>query len=203
MKRNSAFLLAAGLALAAGASGALAQDDKMARPPEGAEAIVYRDAGFEGPAVNVRRAMPNTGFAFKINSIRVRSGQWELCSELNFRGSCRTFTADNSRISRWSSGMQVKSLRPLGSAVRPPVNPIEPGNNPSLKGMAAEFFPEPARGGRRVLACLTGSATANCAAASADRFCKVEGYAGSASQRMQTVGGRNYLADVLCTKTGS
>jgi len=28
------------------------------------------------------------------------------------------------------------------------------------------------------------------------------GYVGSAKQRMETVNGRNYLADVLCTRTG-
>jgi len=69
--------------------------------------------------------------------------------------------------------------------------------------MAAEFFPAPGgRDGRRLLSCENGGATANCAAATADRFCKSIGWSGSASQRQETVNGRVYLADVLCTRTG-
>ena len=72
----------------------------------------------------------------------------------------------------------------------------------SLRGMAAEFYPAPAQRGGRVLACPTGSATANCAAVSADRFCRSVGWNGARSQSLQSEGRRVYLADVLCANSG-
>ncbi|MGK6354698.1 hypothetical protein ACMGDH_05660 [Sphingomonas sp. DT-207] len=68
--------------------------------------------------------------------------------------------------------------------------------------MAAEFFTAPAQGGQRIRACNRGSASANCAAATADAFCRARGWNGSAREAMQTIGRQVYLADVLCTRSG-
>lgn len=201
MRRHVRILsvVAGGAVLAALAQAAIGQDERIFRPPAAPEAIIYRDAGFNGPAVNVTQAQPNLGLAWRVNSIRVRSGRWELCERTNFRGTCRSYNADTPMLGNLLRGITVQSIRPSGGSG----GGETPGNNPSLRGMAAEFYPAPALQGRRVLACTRGSATANCAAQSADRFCQQFGWTGSARQAMETVSGRVYLADVLCSRTGN
>lgn len=179
----------------------LGQDDRIYRPPQQPEAIIYRDAGFNGPAVNVSQEQPNMGLAWRVNSIRVTSGRWELCERSNFRGTCRSYDGDNAMLGNILRGVTVQSMRPVGLGGGGG-GPEVPGNNPSLRGMAAEFYPAPAQNGRRVLACTRGSASAQCAAQSADRFCETLGWTASAREGMETVSGRVYLADVLCSRTG-
>jgi hypothetical protein len=197
-KSTILLLLASGAA--ALASAGVAQTDKMAPIGRG-EATIYRDPGFQGPAVFVGEAKSNLELRWSVRSIRVRSGTWELCARSRFRAPCITVSADEPDIRRFAPQMyMVQSMRPLGYA--PPAI-IHPPAGTSLRGMAAEFFPAPGgRDGRRLLSCENGGATANCAAATADRFCKSIGWSGSASQRQETVNGRVYLADVLCTRTG-
>ena len=199
MKKSTLSLLIAG-GIAAAATASVAQTDKMAPMGRG-EATIYRDANFSGPAVFVGEAKTNLALRWSVNSIRVKSGTWELCARTRYRSPCITVSADEPNIRRFAPQMMmVQSMRPLGYA--PPV--IEhPAAGTSLRGMAAEFFPAPGNSiGRRILACSYGSATANCAANTADSFCKSVGYGGSASQTMETVNSRVYLADVLCTRTG-
>jgi hypothetical protein len=69
--------------------------------------------------------------------------------------------------------------------------------------MGAEFFPAPRnRNGSRVLSCRNGGSTANCAARTADEFCRSAGWNGSAHETQQTEARRVYLADVLCVRSG-
>ncbi|MFC0590718.1 hypothetical protein ACFFF7_15000 [Novosphingobium aquiterrae] len=136
------------------------------------------------------------GLAWTVNSIRITAGTWQLCPQTQYRGACRTITTSTPMI-RPMAGLPVQSIRPLGW-----MGPGAPGDNASLRGMAAEFYPAPARNGMRVLACTRGSATAACSAATADNFCIAMGYRGSARQSMETVRQRVYLADTLCTRTG-
>lgn len=91
-------------------------------------------------------------------------------------------------------------MRSLGDAV--PGG--EPGDNPSLRGMAARFFPRPAVSGFRVpaAACATQSVTGACTS-SAQQFCRKMGWRTAARQAMETVRGEAYLADVLCSNTGN
>jgi len=193
MKRHIVFIALMG---AFGMS-ASAQTDKMAPIGRG-EAIIYRDMYFSGPAVAVSEAKPNLRLAWPVRSIRVRSGVWELCSRSAFRSPCIRVSADepNLRQSYNFSGLLV-SMRPMGSL---PVDP--PVAQRSLRGMAAEFFPAPVQRTGRVPACLTGGAIANCAAISADRFCRSVGWNGARSQALQTENRRIYLADVLCANSG-
>ena len=199
MKKSTFSLLIAG-GIAAAATASVAQTDKMAPMGRG-EATIYRDTNFSGPAVFVGEAKTNLALRWSVNSIRVKSGTWELCARTRYRSPCITVSADEPNIRRFAPQMMmVQSMRPLGYA--PPV--IEhPAAGTSLRGMAAEFFPAPGNSnGRRVLACGYGSASANCAAETADSYCKSIGWAGSARQSMETVNSRVYLADVLCTRTG-
>jgi hypothetical protein len=190
--------IAAGVLALAGVTGVAAQEDRMLRPEQRPEAIIYRDAGFQGPAVNVREAKPDLGLAWRVGSIRVRAGRWQLCERRNYRGKCETIDADRAVLGRPLRGIEVQSMRPIGW--NPPSG--EPGRNPSLRGMAAEFYSAPARNGYRVLACPSGNATASCAERSANQFCSAMGWRRAARQAMETVRGRVYLADVLCSTTG-
>jgi hypothetical protein len=196
-------IMIAATALALGGSAGFAQTDKMAPHGQG-EATIYRDVGFQGPAVFVGEAKTNLGLSWPVRSIRVRSGLWELCARTRYRSPCVKVSADEADLRRVSRVLYaVQSMRPLGGpAIQPPVQPIDPPAGTSLRGMSAEFFPAPGRSGYRILSCPNGGSTANCAAQTADNYCKSIGYGGSASQTQETVNGRVYLADVLCTRTG-
>lgn len=196
-RRGALAIVLLGGALAVSAS---AQEDRRWRPPE---ATIYRDAGYRGPAVFVNEAKPDMGLAWPVNSIRIASGAWELCERTRYRGTCRTYTADTPILNTALRGRTVQSLRPAGSGGGGGGSGPGPGDGgPSLRGMAAEFFTQPSQWGQRVRACTSTSATAACAARSADTFCKQRGWTGSASQTMETVNRVIYLADVLCTRTG-
>lgn len=196
MYMKSALVMTAALSIAAAA---WSQTDKMAPIGHG-EATIYRDAGFQGPAVFVGEAKTNLALAWPVRSIRVRSGTWELCARTRYRSPCFRVSADENDLRRvYPLLYAVQSMRPVGYS--PPVQP-EPPAGTSLRGMSAEFFPAPGRNGIRVLSCTSGGATANCAARTADNYCKSLGWGGSASQTQETVYGRVYLADVLCTRTG-
>ncbi len=193
---KTALVASAALAVAATA---WAQTDKMAPIGRG-EATIYRDVNFQGPAVFVGEAKENLGLAWPVRSIRVRSGTWELCARTRYRAPCAKVSADEADLRRVSRLLYaVQSMRPTGYA--PPVQPDPPAGT-SLRGMSGEFFPAPGRNGYRILSCSNGGSTANCAAKTADDYCKSLGYGGSASQTQETVYSRVYLADVLCTRTG-
>lgn len=187
------------IALTLLAAPSAAQVETMHRPGT-TEATIYRDTGFRGPAMAVSRAEANLRLAWPVTSIRVKGGTWQLCNGANFRGTCITVTRDDANITgRLGRGSVLQSIRPIGGPGGGGGGAI---GGKSLRGMAAEFHPAPTRGGQRVAACRQGSASANCAAQSADAFCKAAGWTGSARQSMETVGRVVYLADVLCTRTG-
>ena len=189
----------AGLAIAATA---VAQTDKMAPIGQG-EATIYRDIGFQGPAVYVGEAKENLGLAWPVRSIRVRTGLWELCARTRYRAPCARVSADEADLSRVSRLLyRVQSMRPLGGPAIQPPRPPEPPAGTSLRGMGAEFFPAPGRYNVRVLSCSNGNSTANCAARTADEFCRSAGWNGSANESQESINGRVYLADVLCVRSG-
>ncbi|MFN3989959.1 MAG: beta/gamma crystallin-related protein [Erythrobacter sp.] len=192
-------ILAGGLLASSIITVATAQSDKMLRPEPAPEAIIYRDMGHQGPAVNVSQPQPNLGLAWRVNAVRVVSGEWQLCESANYRGRCRVVNRDTPMLVNPVRGMMVQSMRPVGYFV--PGG--EPGDNASLRGMAAEFYPKPALRGYRVPACTSGGATSACAARSAAQFCASMGWNRSTRQAMETVRGQVYLADVLCSNTGN
>ncbi|NJC33770.1 hypothetical protein GGR88_001244 [Sphingomonas jejuensis] len=177
---------------------AAAQDERFARPPGQAEAIIYRDLGYRGPAVNVSEPQRNLGLSWSVSSIRVQSGEWQLCDEVNFGGRCTTIDRSTPVL---VPSRRLRSMRPLGEQGGGG-GAVQPGRGTSLRGMAAEFFPAPQEGRYRVEACARSPANAGCAARTADTFCTARGWSGSAREAMETVGRRIYLADVLCTRTG-
>ena len=187
-------LLAA--AALAGIPAGQAQDDKMARP---AEATIYRDANYRGPAIFVSQPNPDLGLAWPVNSIRVNSGTWELCERPNFRGPCRTIDRSTPVLLSQSRGATVQSIRPAGQGGGSFIG-VEARDRVTT-GAFAEFHTEPAARGYRIPACPVGRATASCAARTADSYCRTIGWNGSAREHLQTVGRVVFLADVLCVKS--
>lgn len=177
-------------------SSAQAPDDKMLRPPE---ATIYRDAGYRGPAVFIGEAKPDLGLSWPVNSIRVPNGRWELCERTRYRGNCRTIDRDTPMLNNVLRGLTIQSIRPVGGGGW---NPHPPANGQSTRGSFAEFHTQPGTNGHRVLACASGSSTANCAARTADSWCRSIGWNGSAREHLETVNRRVYLADVLCVRSG-
>ncbi|MBB5687647.1 beta/gamma crystallin-related protein [Sphingobium boeckii] len=204
MRIPTTLTLMALLALPA-AGGAQQGDERLYRPPGNQpEAIIYRDQNYSGPAVAVQRDEVDLGLAWSVNSIRINRGSWQICTGRNFSGRCDTITASSPFITK--NYRRIVSMRPVntGGPYPPtrPEPPIRPEPQQSLRGMGAEFFPAPRQNGQRVFACPSGSATANCAARTADNFCRQAGWNGSKSEALQTESRRVYLADVLCTTSG-
>ena len=98
MLTNRKIWLVAGAVLAVGGGVAVtAAQDKMWRP---AEATIYRDVGYNGPAVALSDSNPNMGLAWPVNAIRVQSGVWQLCERPNYRGQCRVYDRDTPMLRR-------------------------------------------------------------------------------------------------------
>lgn len=196
--RFSSFAAAATLALTSmSLTSAQAPDE---RHYGRAEATIYRDAAYRGPAVSVAEEKSNLGLSWPVNSIRVARGRWELCERSRFRGQCRTIDRDTPMLNNVLRGMTVQSMRPVRGGGG--WNPNPPANDQTVRGNFAEFHTQPGTGGYRVLACTSGSATANCAARTADSWCRSIGWNGSAREHLESVSGRVYLADVLCVRSG-
>lgn len=193
----AAVLMGAGLLAT---SSAQTPEDRLYRPPE---ATIYRDAAYKGPAVFIGEAKPNLGLAWPVNSVRVANGRWELCEKTRYRGACRTIDRDTPMLNNIMRGLTIQSIRPVGSGGGGGGwNPQPPANDRVARGNFAEFHTQPATGNYRVLACSSGAATASCAARTADTWCRSVGWNGSAREHMETVAGREYLADVLCVRSG-
>lgn len=172
-----------------------------------AEATIYRDRNFNGPAVAVAQPQPNLALRFRVQSIRVASGTWELCPQPNFRGNCLSVSQSSNNLARdYGWGGTLQSMRPMqddgwggGSGGN------GGGTSETLRGMASQYWPAPrvnsnGTRGQRVQACPRGSGTASCAQENANQFCARQGWTRSAYQRMETERGRIYLADVLCVR---
>jgi hypothetical protein len=157
------------------------------------ELTFYSQIAFRGQTYTVTGPRANAHVPFRVRSARVAPGEvWEICTRTQYRGDC-IMVSENQVIAPWT----VNSARPSRATTLPA--PVLPGREQSLRGMAAEFFPQPSQGNGRVQSCASGAAA--CAAQSADRFCQSRGWTAASYQRQETVSGRNYLADVLCTRT--
>lgn len=129
---------------------------------------------------------------FVARSIQIPAGtQWELCSGNKFSG-CRQFNKSTPAMV-----MTVRSARPVAAVLPAAAATLAPGQ--SLRGVASEYFVAPDQGGRRV---AVEQGTAEAGSQRAHEFCRSRGWRSSAHERLQTVEGGVYLADVLCVETG-
>lgn len=159
----------------------------------GGEITFYSDIAFRGRTFVVTGARDYARVPFTVRSARIARGEaWQICADVQYRGRCNTVDSDQGNIA-WT----VNSVRPARGTPGP--GPGAPGSERTLRGMSAEFFVQPSAGGRRVASCTSGAAA--CAKDSANRFCQSRGWTASSYERQETVAGRNYLADVLCTRT--
>ncbi|PZQ60952.1 MAG: hypothetical protein DI570_13335 [Phenylobacterium zucineum] len=157
------------------------------------EITFFSQIAFRGQSYTVTGPRETVRIPWTVRSARISGGgAWEICSRAAYRGQCNEVTETQGNIA-WT----VASARPSrggGGGGGPP-----PSNGGSLRGMSAEFHPQPAERGVRVIPCNSGAAA--CASDAADRFCRARGWTASSYERQETVAGRNYLADVLCTRT--
>lgn len=168
----------------------MSAQDELRPPPAGQgglEAILHRDTMFNGPFLSVRGAQPNLNPGWDPRSIRVRSGEWQICTGRNYTGRCNEVTRDQPVLAPHMR--PILSMRPTGG--------WGTGVGESLRGAQSEFFPAPMRGGQRI-ECGTGS---NCSRGPANDFCRRVGWLVSRSQTVETVGGRRFIADVLCARS--
>jgi hypothetical protein len=151
-----------------------------------------RSLTFEGPT---RLSSP-----FNAKSIKFPEGKaWELCSGNTFTG-CKEFNRSDSAMV-----FNVRSARPVapvitsapGGAPIASVGTVGGGPWPSLRGLASEYFIAPDVGGNRI---LVASGKSEEASRLAEDFCRTRGWRTSAHERLQSIGGRTYLADVLCAE---
>lgn len=188
-------LLAALLAVAAPSpSVSLAQDEPavslQARPPQGGlEAIVHGDTLFRGQFRSVTGPEPNLNLGWDARSIRVRSGEWQICTGRNYTGRCTTIDRDMPTVS--NPFRTIASMRPTGG--------WGTSVGQSLRGASSEFFPAPLRNGQRIE--CTGGGNSSCARSEANAFCRSVGWVMARTQTTETIDRRSVVADVLCSRT--
>ena len=81
---------------------------------------LYEQARFQGMALGLDRANPNLadyGFDNKAQSIIVRSGSWELCTDAQFRGSCLVLGPGQHATLPPALLRALSSVRPKDAAV--------------------------------------------------------------------------------------
>ncbi len=137
-----------------------------------------------------------------VRSLVITPGtQWELCTGSTFTG-CRQFSQSVPAMV-----MTVRSVRPVSAiipatAAPPAMGAVagQPTRGQSLRGMTSEYFITPDQGGNRV---EVQPGTAEEMSRRAQEFCRARGWRSSNYERLQSVAGRFYLADVLCVDTDS
>jgi hypothetical protein len=161
------------------------------------ELVLYPKGNYKGGGYSVAGASQSMR-VFTVKSVRIPEGmEWELCSGNTFSG-CKQFSqSDPSMV------MSVRSVRPVPpkiTSVGTSAGAIVTGPNPSVRGMASEYFVAPDdRGARIEVAPSTNEAKSQ----KAQDFCRSRGWRTSPYARLQAIGGRTFLADVLCADDGS
>lgn len=180
--------------LAIGAFAPAAAQDRMAP-----NALFFSGPNFTGRSLSVTRDMPIFQATWQPRSVRIGGGSsWEVCDQRHFRGRCRVISGSSANLMSQMGLGGVASVRRAAIGTQPP-GPGG-GSGQSLKGMAAEFFPAPQAHGRRIEACNNEGGSAACITRESDNFCRSMGYVRSRNGAAETVGGRIFLADVLCSR---
>jgi hypothetical protein len=194
----SRLLLASAILL--GASAPAVAQDRMAP-----NAQLFSATNFMGRSLTVTRETPIIQATWQPRSIRMGGGSsWEVCEQRHFMGRCTVLTGSSANLTSQLGITRIGSIRPARAV--PPTPGPGPGPNPgggngqSLRGMAAEFFPAPEMRGRRIDACNNQGGSAACITREAQNFCRSVGYVSARNSAAETVRGRIYLADVLCSR---
>ncbi len=162
------------------------------------QATIYAKGNYKGYNITLE-GPTRLQTAFTTKSIKIPEGKsWELCSGNTFTG-CKEFNASDP-----STVMNVRSARPVAPVITsaPPssgpaasVGTVGGGPWPTLRGLSSEYFIAPDANGNRI---LVASGKSEEASRLAEDFCRQRGWRTSAYERLQSIGGHTYLADVLC-----
>ena len=182
-------LMAGAVALAA-----LLPAASQAQEQPSTELVLYPKGHFKGGGYPIAGASQSMR-VFTVRSVKIPEGQsWELCSGNTFTGCTEFQKSDEAMV------MNVRSVRPVAAkitTVGAAVGTIVTGPNPSLHGLASEYYVAPAAGNGGARIEVTPS-TSEAMSQKARDFCRSHGWRQSMYARMQTVEGRTFLADVLC-----
>lgn len=184
-----------------GASAPAVAQDRMAP-----NAQLFSATNFMGRSLTITRETPILQASWQPRSIRMGGGSsWEVCEQRHFMGRCTVVTGSSTNLASQLGITRIGSIRPArvvppNPSPGPTPLPGPGGNGQSLRGMAAEFFPAPQARGRRIDACNNQGGSAACITREAENFCRSVGYASARNSAAETVGGRIYLADVLCSR---
>lgn len=184
--------------LGAVAFAALLPAQSQAQEQAPVELILYARGHFKGSNYSVAGASQSMRVPFTVRSVKVPEGMaWELCSGNTFSG-CREYGKSDPAMV-----MTVRSVRPVApkiTTVGTTVGAVVTGPNPSLRGMASEYFVAPDDRGARI---EVSAGTAEAMSRRAQEFCRSRGWRTQAYARLQTLEGRTFLADVLCADAGN
>jgi hypothetical protein len=185
------------VAIGAVALAALLPAQSHAQEQEPAELVLYPKGNYKGAGYSVAGASQSMR-VFTVRSVKIPEGQsWELCSGNTFSG-CKEFQQSDPAMV-----MNVRSVRPVApkiTTVGATVGAVVTGPNPSLRGMASEYFVAPDDRGARI---EIPEGTAEAMSRRAQTFCRSRGWRTNAYARLQTLEGRTFLADVLCADTAN
>ncbi|MEM9740233.1 MAG: beta/gamma crystallin-related protein [Pseudomonadota bacterium] len=82
----------------------------------GGALILFKDPGFRGQGYAINGQISNlrrVGFNDTASSLRIRRGNWLVCTDPDFRGHCQVFTSDQGAFSRRGLNDRISSVRPI------------------------------------------------------------------------------------------
>ena len=99
------------------------------------EITLFERPDFQGRRLTIRGTMPNldrTDFNDRADSIAVRDGVWEVCTDAYFKGQCVRLQPGEYRNLRGSLERSISSAREVGQAASAPPAPVYGG--PAARG---------------------------------------------------------------------
>jgi len=162
------------------------------------QATMYDKGHFKGRNITLE-GPTRLQTPFTAKSLKIPDGKsWEFCSGNTFTGCKEISQSDETTV------ISVRSARPVAPVITSAptvggpaasVGTVGGGPWPTLRGLSSEYFIAPDSGGNRILVATGKSEEAS---RLAEEFCRARGWQTSAYERLQSIGGHTYLADVLC-----
>ena len=120
-----------------------------------AVAILFEHTDLQGQSMVVRNAMPNldrTSFNDRTESILIREGVWEVCTDAHYHGRCVQLAPGEYRSLSKEMTRSISSLREVAAAAPPPpVTRPAPVPPPPAGRPHALLYSDPDFGGQQLL----------------------------------------------------
>lgn len=168
--------------------------------PTGGSLALFAEPFYRGNTARYSEDQGDIRLDFRPRSVKAK-GRWLACSEPRFKGRCVELESNYPVDAALGMSFNIRSLRELtagGGAALPPPG-MAPGGQ-SLTGANARFYPAPAYGSERALACPNGAPDIKCAKRTAEDLCRRASYRKAEHFALQGERGLYYLADVLCSR---